>query len=138
MRAVLVLMSVLALPMAAMAAPAPATQAYGVSPAKFRAGASLTLTVPNPHPKGLAVKTPHGTLVYVVDGAASAAFLQGFADKDHFTFKTGDLKGVINKDGKRHQRKVFVEAGTYEFYLADDLSAQAGANTLTYEVSYKP
>ena len=136
MRAVVVLMSMLALPMAARAVPA--TQGYGVSPAKFRAGATVTLTVPTPHPKGLAVKTPHGILVYVVDAGTSAAFLQGFADKDHFTFKTGDLKGVTNKDGKRHQRKVFVEAGTYEFYLADDLSAQAGANALSYEVSYKP
>src|SRR5713226_6486055 len=99
MRAVLVLMSILALPAVAVAA-APATQGYGVSPAKFRAGASLTLSVPNPHPKGLAVKTPHGVLVYVVDAGAGAAFLQGFTDKEHFTFKTGELKGVTNKDGK--------------------------------------
>jgi len=132
-------MSILALPAVALAAaPAPATQGYGVSPAKFRAGATVTLSVPSPHPKGLAVKTPHGVLVYVVDAGASAAFLQGFADKDHFTFKTGELKGVTNQDGKRHQRKVFVEAGTYEFYLADDLAVPAGANTFTYEVSYKP
>jgi hypothetical protein len=127
----------LALPIATLAS-TPAVQGYGVSPAKFRAGATLTLTLPSPHPKGLAVKTPHGVLVYVVDAGASAAFLQGFSDKNYFTFKTGDLRGVIDKDGKRHQRKVFVEAGTYEFYIADNLAGPAGANTLSYEVSYKP
>src|SRR5579859_1936656 len=135
MRAVLVLITMLALATSALGA-APSAPHYGVSPAKFRSGATVTLTVPNPHPKGLAVKTPQGAWVYVVDGSASAGFLQGFVDKDHFTFKTSDLKGVTYRDGKRHERKVFVEAGTYQFYLADNLETEpSNINAFTYQVS---
>ena len=96
---------------------------------------TLSITLPIPHPKELAVKTPNGKWFYLhVENEGDSEMLmpkEEFAKLKRLDLDTGKLEARYWDDGKAMRGKVFVETGAYLIYMADNLETEPD-NTLHF------
>jgi hypothetical protein len=99
-------------------------------PSSFTLGDRIAITLPKPHPKGWAVKTPDGKWIYLQDSSKKSLTLSNqyepgvFESKFEIKLNTKQLKGTIWKNGKAFVVHVFQKPGTYLLYFADNLETE--------------
>jgi len=88
----------------------------------------LSITLPIPHPKELAIKAPNGTWFYLhVENEGADDMLmpkEKFAALKQLNLDTAKLEARYWNDGKAMRGKVFDETGTYLIYMADNLETE--------------
>jgi len=91
-------------------------------------GDMLSITLPLPHPKELAIKSPNGEWFYLhVENEGDSEMLM---TKEKFTaltkldFNTGKLEARYWDDGKAKRGKVFIQTGAYLIYMANNLETE--------------
>ncbi|VAW81812.1 hypothetical protein MNBD_GAMMA12-2003 [hydrothermal vent metagenome] len=98
-------------------------------------GDTLSITLPVPHPKELAIKAPNGTWFYLhVENEGATEMLmpkEKFAALKELDLDTGKLEARYWDDGKAMRGKVFAETGTYLIYMANNLETEPD-NTLHF------
>lgn len=96
---------------------------------------TLSIILPIPHPKELAIKAPNGTWFYLhVENEGATEMLmpkEKFAALKELELDTDKLKARYWDDGKARRGTVFVETGTYLIYMANNLETEPD-NTLHF------
>lgn len=98
-------------------------------------GDMLSITIPQPHPKELAIKAPDGRWFYLqVENEGSSEMLMPsgqFAVLKKLDLDTRTLAARYWDDGKARHGKVFTVSGDYLIYMADNLETEP-ENTLSF------
>lgn len=98
-------------------------------------GDKLTIILPQPHPKELAIKAPDGRWFYLqVENEGSGEMLmpgKQFAALGKLDLDTRMLEARYWDDGKAMHGKVFTRSGDYLIYMADNLETEP-ENTLSF------
>ncbi len=98
-------------------------------------GDKLTITMPLPHPKELAIRVPNGRWYYLhleYEGASEMLMRsEQFAALKQLEFDTQQLEARYWDNGKAMHGKVFTQTGNYLIYMADNLETEP-ENTLSF------
>ena len=98
-------------------------------------GDELSISLPLPHPKELAIKSPIGTWFYLhVENEGDSEMLmpkEKFAALQQLNLDTSKLEARYWDNGKAMRGKVFGETGAYLIYMADNLETEPD-NTLHF------
>ena len=98
-------------------------------------GDKLSITMPRPHPKELAIRAPDGKWFYlhIENGGAGEMLMpsEQFAVLQKLDFDTRQLEARYWRDGKAMRGKVFTQTGDYLIYMADNLETEP-ENTLSF------
>lgn len=98
-------------------------------------GDKLSISLPVPHPKELAIKSPDGNWFYLhVENEGASEMLmpkEQFAVLTKLDFDTSKLEARFWDDGKAKRGKVFTKTGKYLIYMADNLETEVD-NTLFF------
>jgi len=98
-------------------------------------GDTLSITMPLPHPKELAVRAPDGRWFYlqVEDEGAGEMLMpsEQFSTLQKLELNTGQLVARYWDDGKAMRAKIFTQTGDYLIYMADNLETEP-ENTLSF------
>ena len=89
-------------------------------------GSSFMLSLPRPHEAKLAVVTPNGEWIFLVDAGLKNPLLseQAFATSAELQIDTRLLKGVRFVDGEERTVDVFTFPGKYTFVVSDNLETE--------------
>lgn len=98
--------------------------AYKVCPSVLRDKSGVSISLPKNHLKQAGVITPGGDFIYLVYGEFFSGGFENFQSLDVVNFSVPKLSGIIYVDGKKSNRKVFIEPGKYIFYFADSLDTE--------------
>lgn len=98
-------------------------------------GDKLSITMPQPHPKELAIRAPDGRWFYLhIENEGAGEMLmpsKQFAALQTLDFDTRQLEARYWNDGKAMRGKVFTQTGDYLIYMADNLETEP-ENTLSF------
>ena len=98
-------------------------------------GDKLSITIPQPHPKELAIRAPDGRWFYLhVENEGAEEMLMSseeFAALQKLDFDTRQLEARYWSDGKAMYGQVFTQTGDYLIYMADNLETEP-ENTLSF------
>ncbi len=98
-------------------------------------GDKLSITMPQPHPKELAIRTPDGRWFYLHlenEGVGETLMpSEQFASLQQLDFDTRQLEARYWNDGKPMHGKIFTQTGDYLIYMADNLETEP-ENTLSF------
>jgi len=98
-------------------------------------GDEISISLPLPHPKELAIKSPNGTWFYLhVENEGDSEMLmpkEKFAALKQLNLDTSKLEARYWDNGKAMRGKVFGVTGAYLIYMADNLETELD-NTLHF------
>lgn len=106
--------------------PDPNGGALQVSPEQISRGEIVTLSFPQDHPSGLAIRDPRGDWFYLqnVDDSNLLLSETEFRAADRLLLDTGSLVGAVWRDGKKVEELVFTLGGEYMVYMAENLETE--------------
>lgn len=98
-------------------------------------GDKLSITMPQPHPKELAIRAPDGRWFYLhIENEGAEEMLMSskqFAALQKLDLDTRQLEARYWSDGKAMYGQVFTQTGDYLIYMADNLETEQ-ENTLSF------
>jgi hypothetical protein len=95
-----------------------------VCPSTLRGDSVATLTIGGQHPTGFAVRRPDGSWVDLAGDGVVYTSLENFSALAKFVFLPEVLIGTEWIDGRPTERRVFLGAGRYIFYFANNLDTE--------------
>lgn len=96
----------------------------------------LKISLPEKHPKNLAIKTPANEWYYLQDPTIPVQTIpqKTFESVSYLELDAINLEGVTWRDGKKIKERVFKENGKYLIYFADNLETEPD-NTFSMGIS---
>jgi hypothetical protein len=96
-----------------------------VCPSTLRGDSVATLTIGEQHPTGFAVRRPDGSWIDLAGDGVVHTSIEDFSALAKFVFVPEFLIGTEWIDGRPTESRVFLGAGRYIFYFADNLDTEA-------------
>ncbi len=96
------------------------------SPRILYRGQMLVLTMPVPHPSGLAIKDPDGNWFYLQDKTSSQTLIphEQFAIARQLDLHSATTTGLRYVDGRPEKHPIFTKTGAYLTYFAENLETE--------------
>ena len=108
--------------------------AFYICPTVLSPNSEAKIHLPPNHPSGLAVRTPSGEWIYIVEPGGRSTALPGFPGRSKLSFQVSRLSGLRWQEGRKIEVPIFRESGRYIFYLADNMDTEP-ENTFSIAVA---